>query len=377
MSLKYLNDEYKELLKVIGSISRLFSEGNTPYLNYRIAENIFCRSFKAQNLARKDSSYDATLDRIGIGLKTFSLTSDNSLQKVAEFNSISSSLRDLNGKELVVEVAKARNERINTALRLYNVEQAIYHCVGRKESILEVFESDYLKVDLDSIKMLKSTNDNVVKFEDQYYEYSYNISKSTLYKRFTVKESSKIEVEIVDDPFELLLNLKDDLFKKEEAESEDYIVLPLYSTQSKNREVAEKSGLNQWNAKARKKGTMRNKGEVYIPHPSEVRKLYPDFFPPRNKYFKLKVPTGEIFEAKICQDDGKAIMTNPNKALSDWLLRRTLNLSEGELATREQLDYLGVDSVIIKKLDKFYSIDIMPCWSYEKFINSEKVIQAT
>ena len=258
MSLKYLNDEYKELLKVIGSLSRLFSERNIPYLNYRIAENIFCRSFKAQNLARKDSSYDATLDRIGIGLKTFSLTSDNSLEKVAEFNSISSSLRELKGKKLAIEVAKARNERINFALRLYEVKEAIYHCVGRKEGVLEIFENDYLQIDLGNIKMLRSTNNNIVKFEDQHYEYSYNISKSTLFKRFTINESSSIEIDIVDDPFEILLNLKDDLFKKEEAESYDYVVLPLYSTQSKSREVAEKSGLNQWNAGGRQRDIYPN-----------------------------------------------------------------------------------------------------------------------
>lgn len=373
MSLKYLNDEYEELLKVTGSLSRLFSEGKTPYLNYRIAENIFCKSFKAQNLARKDSSYDATLDYVGIGLKTFLLKSNNSLEKVAEFNSISSDLRELEGKKLAVEVAKARNERINSALRLYNVNQAIYHCVGRREETLEVFEQDYFKVDLDSIKMLRSTNSNIVKFEDQHYEYSYNISKSTLYKRFIVERSSKIEIEIVDDPFELLLNLKDELFKKEEAESYDYVVLPLYSTQSKSRDVAEKSGLNQWNAG----GRQRDLGEVYIPIPSKIREKFTDFFPSRDEPFKLKIPTGDIFEAKVCQQNSKALMTNPNKALSDWLLRTVLDLDEGELATRKHLDYLGVDSVRIIKKDGHYSIDILPTWSYEEFIDPDKLAQAT
>ena len=369
----YFNDEYKELLKVIGSLSRLFSEENTPYLNYRIAENIFCRSFKAQNLARKDSSYDATLDRIGIGLKTFSLKSNNSLEKIAEFNSISSDLRKLKGKKLAIEVAKARNERINSALRLYNVKQSIYHCIGRREELFEVFENDYLKVDLDSVKILRSTNSNIVKFEDQYYEYSFNISKSTLFKRFTVNESSKIEVKIVDDPFELLFNLKEEFFKKDLIDSYDYVVLPMYSTQSKNREVAEKSGLNQWNAE----GRQRDYGEVYIPIPAKVRNLYSGFFPPRDEPFKLKIPTGEVFEAKVCQENSKALMTNPNKALSKWLLRTVLDLEEGELATRKHLDYLGFDSVKIVKKDTHYEIDIMPNWSYEEFIEPEKTFQAT
>jgi len=39
------------------------------------------------------------------------------------------------------------------------------------------------------------------------------------------------------------------------------------------------------------------------------------------------------------------------KALSDWLLRKVLQLKEGELATIEKLDQLGFDSVIITKTD--------------------------
>lgn len=61
-------------------------------------------------------------------------------------------------------------------------------------------------------------------------------------------------------------------------------------------------------------------------------------------------------------------MTNPNKALSDWLLRKILQLKEGELATIEKLDKLGFDSVIITKNKKSeFKIDIMRSDSYEKF----------
>ncbi|MGB0999196.1 MAG: hypothetical protein ACPGVE_02545 [Flavobacteriales bacterium] len=62
-------------------------------------------------------------------------------------------------------------------------------------------------------------------------------------------------------------------------------------------------------------------------------------------------------------------MTNPNKALSDWLLRKILQLEEGELATIEKLDKLGFDSVIITKNEKSeFKIDIMKTDSYDKFI---------
>lgn len=61
-------------------------------------------------------------------------------------------------------------------------------------------------------------------------------------------------------------------------------------------------------------------------------------------------------------------MTNPNKALSDWLLRRVLQLAEGELATIEKLDKLGFDSVIIMKDENGnFKIDIMKTNTYTEF----------
>ena len=107
----------------------------------------------------------------------------------------------------------------------------------------------------------------------------------------------------------------------------------------------------------------------YIPIPAFIHHLNIDFFPKRDKPFNLKVPTGEILNAKVCQDGSKALMTNPNSALSDWLLRKVLQLKEGELATIEHLNKLGFDSVIIKKNDnENFEIDIMKTDSYEEFI---------
>jgi hypothetical protein len=62
-------------------------------------------------------------------------------------------------------------------------------------------------------------------------------------------------------------------------------------------------------------------------------------------------------------------MTNPNKAMSDWLLRKVFNLRQGELATIEKMNELGFDSVIIQKEDNGkYKIDKVKSDSYEKFI---------
>jgi hypothetical protein len=121
----------------------------------------------------------------------------------------------------------------------------------------------------------------------------------------------------------------------------------------------------QWNAGEIK----RNMGEVYIPIPSEIHNLFPDFFPSRDTELNLEIPTGEVFKAKVCQDNSKALMTNPNKAMSDWLLRKVFNLQEGELAKIEKLNELGFDSVIIQKDDAGnYKIDKVKSDSYEKFI---------
>lgn len=79
---------------------------------------------------------------------------------------------------------------------------------------------------------------------------------------------------------------------------------------------------------------------------------------------------GNYFAVKVCQENSKALMKNPNKALSDWFLRKVLQLKEGELATMDKLDKLGFDSVIILKDEKGnFKIDIMKTDTYIEFNN--------
>lgn len=83
----------------------------------------------------------------------------------------------------------------------------------------------------------------------------------------------------------------------------------------------------------------------------------------------MQTPLGENLSAKLCQDNAKALMTNPNSALANWLLRKILRLKEGEIATLEKLENLGFDSVIVEKESEgVYRIDIMPLDSYQNFI---------
>ena len=133
--------------------------------------------------------------------------------------------------------------------------------------------------------------------------------------------------------------------------------------------MPEKSGLNQWNAG----GRVRKYGEVYIPIPAEIRKLKSGFFPERDKIFNLEIPSGEKLKAKICQDNGKALMTNPNIALANWLLKDVLQLKERELLTYKKLEIIGIDSVKIEKIDnENFKIYFSKIGSYEKFINNSK-----
>ena len=362
------------MLQVNAALSRLFSDSPTPFLQYRVVENAYCRSFGAINLSRSDTAFDAQVGGIGVGLKTFICAGDKSLEKVAEFNALAPSFRELRDRELAERVLTLRNERIQLAQDLYGVQRAIYHIVARRSGELVLFDTSYKQEDIALISNIRD-NGKAVRFTLGEEYYSFNRSKSTLYREFILPEHLQhIPIEIIEDPFELLLQLfegQGSSASKVQLEEKKQVVLPLYSTQKgKNREVPERSGLNQWNAD----GRPRSYGEVYIPIPREIHKQHEGFFPPRDEPFALRIPTGEILQAKVCQDGSKALMTNPNDAIADWLLRRLFRLEEGELLTRKLLDELGFDAVVITaegvtaEGERLYSIDKAPLGSYERFI---------
>ena len=367
------NGDYLKLLSAVSKLSGLFSESFIPFINYRVAENIFCRSFNANNLSRSDTAFDANYNSIGIGIKTFTCNTNNSTEKVAEFNSLSRVLSTFKGKELAIKLGEFRNDRINLANRLYDINSSLYHIIARKDKELLLYETDYTTIDISNINSVKD-NKASLQFEDGNNFYSFNYSKSTLFRNFIIPQNAfRLPIEIIEDPYTLLLELFENKELKPATDKlvkgQNFVILPLYSTRNKDKkEVAKKSGLNQWNAEGRK----RNFGEIYIPIPAELHKKYPSFFPERDQDFNLQIPTGEIFSAKLCQENSKALMTNPNKALSDWLLRKVLQLKEGELATIEKLDKLGFDSVIITKTDnQVFKIDIMKTDTYNEFKTEE------
>ena len=379
---KTQQDEYKNALEIIGCLSKLFSDNDRPYLPYRCHENIFCKFFHAENLGRKDCSVDAKKDKIGVGLKTWVGNDD---QKIAEFDKLKSEYKDLQGIELCKKISLYRNMRIQTTMKMYGINSMIYHIVKRMPHRMRILEHVFEPIDIDNISILVGRgNSNNTYFTDGKHTYHFSTSKNTLYMLFkNLYEVDSFEVEIMDDPYEYLLNrVTEDVSNESlnsilftENDKTDKICLRLYTYKYENKKkkkyVHEKSGLNQWNASGRD----RDENEIYIPFPAEDRDKNKGFFPEQNEVFTLVLPDGQELSAKICQQNGKAIMSNPNKALGKWLLRDVLNIEPKTVITYEMLVRYDIDSVIFTKIaDKRYSIDFSCPGTYEEFYDIDENI---
>ena len=384
---KQQQEDYKKMLELVGSLSRLFSEAKEPFLHYRAHENIFAKYFDVENNARSDDSADAFNSKkgIGIGLKTWMGGND---QKVAEFGKLRPQYEHLSGRDLVEKIAEYRNIRIRTTMNIHGLREMLYHVVKRVPGAMCIYESAFDPIDIPNIKIdEKRGNDNNIYFSDGKHTYHFSISKHTLYMIFDDMELlDQFDVFIHEDPYDILEEAlckvgkivqlhKDDDFEWKVAEGvvdgytskpqrkKDTLCLRLYSTKADGTKVVfEKSGLNQWNAGGRK----RDPDEVYIPYPSEDRKRK-DFFPPRDTPFDLTLPDGTEISAKVCQDNSKAIMSNPNKVLGKWLLRDVFELPEGTPVTYSMLREYDVDSVMFtKESEGHYSVDFCRLGTYEK-----------
>lgn len=356
-------NQYEHYLKIIGSLSQLFSDSSTPYLYYRIAEKIFCKSFNADDLSRSDVSADAQKNSIGIGLKTFLIGNSKTYQKVAEFNADKKLYDNLSIEDKVCKIAELRNARINFTENVYSLERSLYHCVVRDKNKFLLFEEPMQRINIDNIKSIKH-NSSSISFSDDTSEYSFLISKSTLTKRFNTSNFLySFNVNMLENPLDELnkLILQKNLYSPKYLQT---IYLPLYGN---NKTVFTKSGLNQWNAN----GRHRDYDEVYIPIPAKVNHLFPNFFPARNVSFSLILPSKQNMRAKVCQEGNKALMSYSNKELGKWILRDVLKLEYGVLLTYDMLLQIGIDAVRIDKVsDAEYEINFAKTGSYENFMNA-------
>jgi len=363
---------YAVVLTSLGRITRLFSDSAIPYLEYRAVENIFCKEFNAKNLSRSDCSADAAKGNVGVGIKTFLNGNGKSLQKIAEFNSDTNLYRGKTPREIVRIISDLRNERIRATKRIHALNTIIYHCVVRDAGRIMVFECPMDEIDISNIKNVNASTKNIITFEDGENEYSFNLSKSTLYKRFiTENVLLDMEVAIIKDPYNLLeqfVRTAEDSQPLLNLQEMEHVYLPLFSDRG-GRHVPQRSGLNQWNAD----GRPRDPSEIYIPIPAWIHQRFPGFFPRRDQSFQLILPNNEILSAKVCQDGSKALMSNPNLALGNWLLRTVMDLAEGELLTYDRLEELGLDSVVLYKQSQgTYTIDFTGIGSYDNFYQANK-----
>lgn len=366
--------KYLKLLSGIAQASSIYTYSKKPYLQYRVAENIFCKSFSAKNISRKDCSVDAIKEKFGIGIKTFVSDGVHKYEKIAEFDNREKYPLDYQNKsKLVKQITYYRNERLESTKKTYHFKNSLYHYLIRAVGKILICECPMLPIDEKTILQNQTSRKNIIRFKDKFFSYSFNLSKHTLYQAFITNEP----FEIVDVPTKIDEKLLIDAIKELSApkyelettllDSKEYVVLPLYSTRL--GEVPPKSGLNQWNAGGRK----RDYDEVYIPIPRIVHKKKPSFFPHRDKKFTLKTQDGKELSAKVCQENNKALMTDPNKDLGKWLLRDILGLKKGQLATIEFLRKKNADTVIIYKIEEdVYQINLHSFGAFEEEYEDNK-----
>ena len=365
---------YAQMLEMMGTLSNLFSESNKPFLVSRATENLFCRCLNAENLSRSDVTADAKKGTIGIGIKTWV---GSYSQKIAEFDSLKPTYEHDTDEEMIRKIAHYRNERIDFTMRTHALTEMVYHCTIRDVGVITVQECPLVPINTDCIKNIKRRK-NSIAFNDGLNEYSFSVSKSTLYKKFTdLKELQRIPVEIIEDPYAFLAEkmgyLREIQRPVTTSPSEkliDSAILPLYSeNKTKGKYVPPKNNLNLRFAGGRR----RNEYEIGIPIPAEFRRAKSGFFPGRDIPFRLVLPDGSELSAKQCQQDGKALMSNPNSALGEWLIDKVLKIKPDVAITYAMLSKYGIDSVEIQKIrdgksgEVFFKIDFALVGSYEKF----------
>lgn len=369
-------NEYIEFLKIFGALSGLFKDNQEgvnakkPYLYYRNHEQLYARVFSVDDLTRKDSAFDALARfdgvNIGVGLKTWIHTKDKTYQKVAEFNKLApTEIRPLiyegSPEEVIEKVSILRNERVLLDKRQYDTSQDVYHYVTRNDNEMNIIETNYDLIQLDSLELIKSDG-KTFSFTDGLKNYKFYVSKSVLLEEFDASAPriiKKVPIVQFDDPFELIRMIKLPRHY-EEPKYEEIIYLPIYS--DSKLKVEEKSGFNAWNAASKVKGSNKNRPnfEAYIPIPSWIHHVFPNFFGfnafdkeerNRSEGFKLHLPNNRIIDAIVTQDNGKSLQTNPQNILGKWILHDVLGLGARELLKMDRLIELGVDSLKIMKID--------------------------
>lgn len=394
-------DKYKRILQFVGSMSSLYSNSDIPLIHPRLVEKLFCYVTGATDLGRQDSSFDACINgEVGVGVKTFRVDGHRQwkTEKVAEFTKVAKSgfLQGKSQEELAFDISELRNARVLSDSAEYDIDlnRSIYHCLVRVPGGAYVHEEGYELVNPEDLKptdpmgrdssSFGHSPSGHVYFRDNANNYMYNVSKNVLYKRFELnhgRNSETFPINIVPNLIELIENTEITFAQAQTSTSRktslNSLVLPLYSTSGGTKAVSLKSGINHWNAG----GRQRSFGESYIPVPMKIHQHYPNFFPPHDTKFRLRLPNNKVILAKICQQNGKALMSDPNTDLCSWLfsvIDGSFSAAQKRMTTGRTYAYsdllrIGKDAVVIKKLnnvDADYEISSAPIGSYESQFSS-------
>lgn len=419
-SFRFDNNLYENLLQSVASLTLLFSDGPHAYIDSRFVEKLFVKSTGGRDISRSDKTFDAIVGEksdIGVGVKTFTVNvgSKHKFEKVQEMTRFSGggAFEGVTKADIAYRASEYRNSTITADVKEFDLDmdKCIYHCLIRSAGVAFVHEEPYSLIDLENIRPVDQRGATLkdfpiegtgIRFTDGVNTYSFSKSKSVLMKRFDLSAHTNypsMQIEFnpniwidIESLREKLINVKlasnqiiDSKQTKELVPGRDYVVLPLYSSTRGYPFVELASGINQWNAS----GRPRNYGESYIPIPKRIHNLAPNFFPDRDSPFSLVLPDskGKV-QAKVCQDGGKALMSNPNDLLCRWLYKVIdPNFSENNFNkppqrdpfTYSDLERVGRDSVRVEKkshdgLDHF-EITFAALGSYEDFLASVEDIQ--
>ena len=448
MSLSCDFEKYVRLLKPVASLSYLFTDNSTPYVDSKFVERLYLMASGARDTAGDNSSFDAIApDLIGVGVKTFCITKTarNKFEKVAEFTASANAgaFDGLDADQSLRKAIQLRNVRLSSDAIAYGIDvsKAIYHCLLRMEGAAMIHEEPMSLVDESALypidssgAVLTRTDAKCFGYSDGRNVYKYSKSKNVLFKAFPVVIPAPPEfgglinlpinrdilhqimegglsgvlpvpVEVgvgpvltpgQDDEFAFQYasessdsHVDDDPGSYDTLDGEtdlqttmiikrptDFIILPLYST--RDQEVPEKSGINQWNAG----GRVRSFGEAYIPVPSWIHKSFPGFLPDRDQSFRLRLQDGTVVSAKVCQQGSKALMTDPNDELCRWLytaiepglsyVRIMERLPQKRPYTYKDLVRVGKDCVKVTKVSgkpHQYELTFCRLGDYEKFLS--------
>lgn len=75
-------------------------------------------------------------------------------------------------------------------MKICNLTDMMYHLVTRSDKYMAIYEEHMDFINIDKIK-ITSENESSIHFTDKTHDYSFNLLKSTLLKRFDTSEDKK------------------------------------------------------------------------------------------------------------------------------------------------------------------------------------------